>query len=89
MDSDGNFTGIIWNTAGDGDNQILFGTEWMDTLYGGDDEDIIYGFEGDDTIVGGERPDRLFGNGGNDIIWTGTIGTLGDLSISNPDGTPS
>ena len=89
MDANGDITGVRWDTTTDGDNKILFGSEWQDLLYGGNDEDIIYGFEGDDIIVGGERPDRLFGNAGNDIIFTGERGTLGDQSIENPDGTPS
>ena len=78
--------GVIWE--GDADNEIIFGTFWNDFLYGDDGEDVLYGFEGDDRISGGRiGKDRIFGDGGNDILWGGNVSNLGDVSISNPDGT--
>ena len=87
MNSDGEITGANWQ--GDEDNEILFGTMWDDLLQGGGNQDILYGYEGDDTIEGGYGKDRLFGDKGNDVIWTGTAGTVGDVSINNPTGTRS
>ena len=66
----GNIGGIKWN--GDIDNEVIFGTLWLDKLYGDDGDDLMYGFEEDDTIVGGLGQNRLFGNGGNDLIMLGT-----------------
>ena len=79
--------GIQW--MGDVHREIIFGSEWMDMLYGAGGQDVIYGFEGDDRIGGGNNSDRMFGDAGDDIIWAGDVGTLGDRSASNPTGTIS
>ena len=83
----GGTDGIRW--MGDVHREIIFGSEWIDMLYGEGGQDVIYGFEGDDRIGGGNNSDRIFGDAGDDIIWTGDVGTLGDRSASNPTGTPS
>lgn len=38
--------GIEW--TGDADAEYIFGTSWLDILYGGDGDDLLYGFEADD-----------------------------------------
>ena len=40
--------GVTW--TGDTDNEYIFGSDWLDNLYGNNGNDIVYGFEGDDTI---------------------------------------
>lgn len=40
-----------------------------DILYGGDNNDILYGIGGDDILYGGSGNDNLFGNSGNDILY--------------------
>ena len=81
--------GYDW--SGDGDAELLFGTMWLDQLYGGAGNDLIYGFEGDDTITGGYGEDRLFGGAGDDlIILSGTPTTIGPGDPnSNMGSTPS
>ena len=44
----GKLGGVQWQ--GDADNEYIFGTSWLDKLYGSNGHDIIYGFEGDDLI---------------------------------------
>ena len=61
--------GMDW--TGDDDNEYIFGTMWLDNLYGNGGDDIMYGFEGDDTMVGGYGIDRLFGDAGDDTIFLG------------------
>lgn len=39
-----------------------------DVLYGGDGADVIYGIGGDDIIDGGNGADELFGNSGHDVL---------------------
>ena len=38
--------GVTWE--GDNDNEIVFGTSWLDVLRGDFGDDTLYGFEGDD-----------------------------------------
>ena len=45
--------GLAW--TGDGDQEYIFGTSWLDKLYGGAGADKIYGFEGNDYLYG-ENP---------------------------------
>ena len=66
--------GLQWK--GDADEEYIFGTSWLDRLYGGDGEDRMYGFEGDDIIFGdaavpddATSPDVLFGDAGNDRLY--------------------
>ena len=75
----GNIGGLSWQ--GDEDQELIFGTAWLDKLYGGLGSDRIYGFEGDDILYGGLTdhiansemdtyvPDYLFGDGGNDTLY--------------------
>jgi len=65
----GNIAGLEW--SGDQDNEIIFGTAWLDVLAGKSGNDNIYGFEGDDQLSGGDGVDNIFGDGGNDTIYTG------------------
>jgi Ca2+-binding RTX toxin-like protein len=62
--------GVKW--TGDADNEYIFGTSWLDKLYGGAGGDVIYGFENNDVIYGEGGRDRLFGDGGDDLIKTGS-----------------
>ena len=71
----GKVGGLQW--TGDADNEYIFGTAWLDKLYGGDGNDIIYGFENDDLIYGEGGVDRLFGDGGDDYIKTGEAQAVG------------
>ena len=64
--------GLRW--IGDADNEMIFGTAWMDNLIGNEGNDHIYGMEGNDFISGGDGIDRLFGGGGDDRIVTRAIG---------------
>ena len=81
----GKLGGVQWE--GDADNEYIFGTSWLDKLYGSDGHDIIYGFEGDDMIEGGAGSDRLFGDGGDDILESGTnTGELGGDVLSGGSG---
>ena len=61
--------GVTWE--GDVDNEIIFGTMWLDALDGDQGDDILYGFEGDDTMTGGYGVDRLFGDAGDDTMFLG------------------
>ena len=63
--------GIRW--TGDTDNETIFGTDWLDVLYGGGGDDRLYGFEEDDIITGGNGRDRLFGGPGDDLIRTASF----------------
>jgi len=40
-----------------------------DILYGGDGADVIYGIGGDDIIFGGRENDELYGNSGSDSLF--------------------
>ena len=42
--------GLKW--TGDADNEYIFGTSWLDKLYGGAGDDVMYGFEEDDLMYG-------------------------------------
>ncbi len=62
----GNQTGGI--DGGDGDDTILFGGTWAETVYGGRGEDSIVGGAGDDFIDGGRDDDQLDGGGGFNTV---------------------
>lgn len=62
---------------GDGDNNVLSGTEdddvirgfdGLDSLYGFSGRDLLNGGDGDDRLYGGNDVDELIGGGGNDTI---------------------
>ena len=59
----GGIAGIRYQ--GDFDNEVVFGTDWIDKLFGGGGNDTIYGFEGDDNLGGGW---------GREWVVTGTTG---------------
>jgi len=69
VDEFANINGVEW--IGDVDNEIIFGTAWLDVLQGGYGNDNLYGFEGNDYITGGDGADSIFGDGGDDRIYTG------------------
>jgi serralysin len=65
-----------------GENDLIYGLDGSDNLYGYGGNDIIYGDgsidrlyggEGNDELIGGEDTDYLFGNGGNDNL-SGGVG---------------
>ncbi|QID17096.1 retention module-containing protein [Nitrogeniibacter mangrovi] len=76
---------------GGGGNDILVGTDLVDTLNGGDGNDTLYGGGGNDTLNGGDGNDLLVGGAGNDTL-TGGLGadvfqwTLADKGTA---GSPS
>ena len=74
----GKLGGLNWK--GDEDNDIIFGTSWLDRLEGKGGNDEISGFEEDDYIHGGAGDDRLFGDGGNDEIHSGDTTLVDFLS---------
>ena len=60
LDEDGNLLedgtvggigGIFYQ--GDADNEVIFGTSWLDELIGGEGNDAFYGFESNDILEGG------------------------------------
>ena len=53
------------------DNQVIYGTEFADTLDAGGGNDFIYGMAGDDDLTGGGGEDRLYGAEGNDSLHGG------------------
>ena len=74
----GKLGGLNW--AGDDDNEIIFGSSWLDRLRGNAGDDEISGFEEDDYIHGGAGDDRLFGDSGDDEIHSGATTLLDFLS---------
>jgi Ca2+-binding RTX toxin-like protein len=65
-------------TPGTEDNDVLYGGNGKDKLYGegGDDvlygengKDELYGGDGNDTLYGGNGKDTLYGNDGDDVLY--------------------
>jgi Ca2+-binding RTX toxin-like protein len=54
---------------GDGDNNIIFGSQTDDTIYGYGGDDTLIGGGGDDTIVGGTGKDTMDGGSGDDTYY--------------------
>ncbi|CAH1208159.1 hypothetical protein PAECIP111893_02849 [Paenibacillus plantiphilus] len=52
-------------------NDILFGTEYNDTIIGYAGDDTLFGEDGDDTILGGVGVDELYGDDGEDMLLGG------------------
>lgn len=50
----------------------IVGTDWDDTLNGGDMADAMLGGRGNDVLVGGDGADSLFGEAGNDTLFGGS-----------------
>jgi Ca2+-binding RTX toxin-like protein len=59
-------TGVTIN-SGAGDD-VLIGTDLVDTLNGGDGADQLRGNAGNDTLNGGAGHDTLYGDAGNDTL---------------------
>jgi Ca2+-binding RTX toxin-like protein len=87
---------------GDGDPNIIVGTDRADfidgkgdddQLFGKDGRDTILGRGGNDVIVGGRGPDRLVGGYGDDTIYGGggndavNGGPDDDIIVVSDDGT--
>ena len=53
---------------GNGGDDRVNGSAFMDVLYGDSGEDCISGNGGDDEIYGGNDNDKLYGDAGNDIV---------------------
>lgn len=64
----GGLGGLKW--IGDDDNENLFGTGWLDEIFGGAGDDDIRGLGGNDYITGGDGVDKIWADAGNDIIHT-------------------
>lgn len=64
------------------DDQVIYGTEFADTLDAGGGNDYIYGMAGDDDLKGGAGDDRLYGGEGNDSLQ----GCDGDDYLSGAEG---
>ena len=60
--------GVEW--IGDSDNEMIFGTAWLDSLTGSGGDDEIRGLEGNDYLTGGDGVDKLWGDAGDDEIYT-------------------
>ncbi len=58
------------------------GTDWRDTLIGGEERDLLIGFGGRDLLVGRAGDDDLFGDEGRDRL----IGNRGDDNLDGGDG---
>ncbi|MFA5107895.1 MAG: calcium-binding protein, partial [Patescibacteria group bacterium] len=82
--SDGSSIGVIGIMAhlGTPENDGLTGTEFGDTIYGGDGNDVInagngsdtiYGGNGNDVIIGSNESDTLYGDNANDVLY-GNVG---------------
>lgn len=77
-------------------NQVIAGTNHVDSIDGGADQDTLYGNDGNDTLYGGTGSDTLYGGEGRDTIYAGSaagVGTgsyglnqLQDIVIGGNDG---
>ncbi len=66
---------------------ILYASNYGDTIDGGLGNDIIYGGRGDDNITGGYGDDRMYGNGGNDTFYFNYIANGYDTISTSGSGT--
>jgi VCBS repeat-containing protein len=72
-------------------NDMLYGTDYDETLEGGDGDDTIAGKAGDDCLEGGKGNDNLNGGDGNDKLDGGAgndklFGEAGDDKLDGGDG---
>lgn len=56
---------------GNGGNDIICGSDYIDFIAGGGGNDTIFGGDGDDAIDGGAKDDIIYGGRGNDTIFGG------------------
>jgi Ca2+-binding RTX toxin-like protein len=56
---------------GNGGNDIICGSDYIDFIAGGGGNDTIFGGDGDDAIDGGAKDDIIYGGLGNDTIFGG------------------
>ncbi|WP_093536377.1 calcium-binding protein [Stenotrophomonas rhizophila] len=71
--------GVVWDTVeiarqfnqpSDVD-QVMYGSEFAETIDGGGGNDVIYANAGDDVVLGGAGNDQLYGEDGDDTIQGG------------------
>ena len=70
-------------SAKNGEQFLVWGTNFSDTLIGGSLGDSLYGYDGDDSLVGGAGDDSLTGALGNDELDGGTGNDYLDGSTGN------
>ena len=63
------FSRKLW---GDGGNDFLIGSDFVDELSGGPGDDQLYGMKGNDILNGDGDNDALYGGDGSDVIYGGT-----------------
>ena len=56
------------STVGTKGNDVLFGDDFADELFGGKGDDVILGNGGDDALAGNKGKDILIGGDGNDTL---------------------
>lgn len=83
-----------------GGDDVIYGGQWSDRIFGGDGDDHLYGLAGEDRIDGGRGADYICGGGDNDRIDGGRgadvlgggsgddrlYGAIGDDAISGGSG---
>lgn len=71
--------GVVWDTVeiarqfnqpSDVD-QVMYGSEFAETIDGGGGNDVIYANAGDDVVLGGAGNDQLYGEDGDDTVQGG------------------
>lgn len=68
--------------AGEGGDDVIFGSVGEDVLDGGEGDDVLAGRAGNDRLAGGDGADRLFGDGGRDTL----VGDSGADRLVGGDG---
>jgi VCBS repeat-containing protein len=76
--------------SGDGEDNVLLGTDGPDDLDGYAGDDILAGGQGDDDLDGGDDADALFGGSGDDTLVGGAgedllVGGSGDDTLTGGD----
>jgi Ca2+-binding RTX toxin-like protein len=83
--------GVVWdrieiarmlNLTTDAD-QVMYGSEFAETIDGGGGNDIIRADSGDDLVFGGTGNDQLYGEGGDDTIHGGEGDDVLDGGLGN------
>ncbi|WP_147124800.1 family 16 glycosylhydrolase [Shimia ponticola] len=74
------------------EDEILYGSRWQDTIFGGSGDDTIYGRRGWDMLSGDDGNDDLFGQKGRDTLVGGAgndrlIGGKGEDVLQGGAGT--
>lgn len=69
------------DASGSGQDRVIVGTAFAETIYGGDQNDVILGGDGDDDLAGGDGQNFLYAGSGDD-----TIHSTGMFDIAHGDG---